>query len=119
AGADNVRDPFNPVGRSAAFETAGLLVVAGHLRPAEAYHAGSCGARSVMGLPAAGPVEGGSAERLAIRGTSFDDVMASASPDRYVIHAGRLVAHSEMSRRIATPASLHQLSAPIESRYSA
>src|SRR4029453_5160019 len=97
AGADNVRDPFNPVGRSDAFETAGLLVVAGHLTPAEAYHAVSSGARSVMGLPAAGAGGAASAELLAIRGTSFDDVMASASPDRYVIHAGRLVAHSEMS----------------------
>jgi cytosine deaminase len=30
AGADNVRDPFNPVGRSDALETASLLVSAGH-----------------------------------------------------------------------------------------
>lgn len=119
AGADNVRDPFNPVGRSDAFETAGLLVVAAHLTPAEAYQAVSGGARSVMGMPAAGPVEGADAELVAIRGTSICDVVANASPDRYVIHAGRLVAHSEISRRIATPASLRQLSAPMEPRYSA
>lgn len=119
AGADNVRDPFNPVGRSDAFETAGLLVVAAHLTPAEAYQAVSAGARSVMGLPAAGPVEGADAELLAIRGTNIGDVVANASPDRYVIHAGRLVAHSEVSRRIATPASLRQLSAPTESRIPA
>jgi len=119
AGADNVRDPFNPVGRSDAFETAGLLVVAAHLTPAEAYQAVSVGARSVMGMPAAGPVEGADAELVAIRGTSIGDVVANASPDRYVIHAGRLVAHSEISRRIATPASLRQLSAPMEPRYSA
>lgn len=55
AGADNVQDPFNPVGRSCAFETASLLVTAGHLTPREAWHLVSDGARRVMGLPAAGP----------------------------------------------------------------
>lgn len=50
AGADNVRDPFNPVGRSDALETASLLVTAGHLTLVEAYTAVSDGARSVMGL---------------------------------------------------------------------
>ncbi len=39
AGADNVRDPFNPVGRSDALETASLLVTAGHLTLDEAYAA--------------------------------------------------------------------------------
>ena len=51
AGADNVRDPFNPVGRSDALETASLLVTAGHLTLDEAYAAVSDGARAVMGLP--------------------------------------------------------------------
>lgn len=119
AGADNVRDPFNPVGRSDAFETAGLLVAAAHLTPAEAYDAVSSGARSVMGLPAAGPVEDASAELLAIRGTSIGDVVATASPDRYVIHAGMLVAHSEVSRRIAIPGTRVNSMTPIESRYPA
>lgn len=118
AGADNVRDPFNPVGRSDAFETAGLLVAAAHLTPAEAYDAVSSGARSVMGLPAAGPVEDASAELLAIRGASIDDVVATASPDRYVIHAGMLVAHSAVSRRIAIPETRVKSMTPIESRYS-
>ena len=36
AGADNVRDPFNPLGRSDPFETAMLLVTAGHLTVDEA-----------------------------------------------------------------------------------
>ena len=119
AGADNVRDPFNPVGRSDAFETAGLLVVAAHLTPAEAYHAVSTGARSIMGLPVAGPIEDASAELLAIRGTNIDDVVATASPDRYVIHAGMLVAHSEVSRRIAIPGTAVNSMTLTESRYSA
>ncbi len=106
AGADNVRDPFNPVGRSDALETASLLVTAGHLTLTEAYSAVSDGARSVMGLPAAGVVAGAKAELLAVRGESLSDVIANAPADRYVIHAGRLVAHSEVRSFMATPSTV-------------
>ena len=37
AGADNLQDPFNLVGRADPMETAALMVMAGHLLPAEAY----------------------------------------------------------------------------------
>ena len=103
AGADNVRDPFNPVGRSDALETASLLVTAGHLSLEEAYAAVSTGARSVMSLPPAGISVGSRAELLAVRGTSLSDVIANASPDRYVFHAGRLVARSHVSYDVAAP----------------
>jgi cytosine deaminase len=108
AGADNVRDPFNPVGRSDALETASLLVTAGHLTLDEAYTAVSDGARRVMSLPAAGVAVGARAELLAVRGSSLSDVIANASADRYVFHEGRLVAHSEVSRWVApiAPASV-------------
>ncbi len=101
AGADNVRDPFNPVGRSDALETASLLVTAGHLTLDEAYAAVSSGARSVMSLPEAGVAVGAKAELLAVRGVNLSDVVANASADRYVVHAGRLVAQSEVARQIA------------------
>ncbi|MBG6106869.1 amidohydrolase family protein [Frigoribacterium sp. CG_9.8] len=103
AGADNVRDPFNPVGRSDALETASLLVSAGHLTLDEAYAAVSSGARSVMSLPVAGVEVGAAAELLAVRGTNLSDVVANASADRFVIHAGRLVAHSTVTYDVATP----------------
>ncbi|MCU1578412.1 MAG: cytosine deaminase [Rhodoglobus sp.] len=103
AGADNVRDPFNPVGRSDALETASLLVTAGHLSLTEAYTAVSDGARSVMSLPVAGVSVGLRAELLAVRGRNLSDVIANAPADRYVIHAGRLVAQSEVSYEVATP----------------
>ncbi|MCS5734313.1 amidohydrolase family protein [Herbiconiux daphne] len=101
AGADNVRDPFNPVGRSDALETASLLVTAAHLTLDEAYTAVSSGARSVMSLPDAGVQVGAKAELLAVRGSSLSEVIANASADRYVVHEGRLVAHSEVTRHIA------------------
>ncbi|MDN4640357.1 amidohydrolase family protein [Agreia sp. PsM10] len=105
AGADNVRDPFNPVGRSDALETASLLVTAGHLTLTEAYAAVSTGARSVMNLEVrAGVSVGAKAELLAVRGDNLADVVANAPADRYVIHAGRLVAFSEVTHHTALPA---------------
>jgi cytosine deaminase len=112
AGADNVRDPFNPVGRSDALETASLLVSAGHLTLDEAYAAVSSGARSVMSLPVAGVQVGAAAEFLAVRGTNLSDVIANASADRFVVHAGRLVAQSTVTYDIAPPLSILEPSAP-------
>ena len=106
AGADNVRDPFNPLGRSDALETAMLLVVAGHLSVDEAYAAVSTGARDVMGLPVAGVSVGARAELLAVRGSDLVGVVATATADRYVLHDGRLVAQSETHTQVAAPASL-------------
>lgn len=57
AGADNLRDPFNPAGTADPFETTSLLMTAGHLAPAQALAAVTTGARAVLGLP---PVLGGS-----------------------------------------------------------
>lgn len=103
AGADNVRDPFNPVGRGDALETASLLVTAGHCTLHEALTLISDGARSVMSLPPAGPQPGAAAELLAVRGTRPGAIVAEASADRYVVHAGRLVAHSRVEQHVALP----------------
>lgn len=103
AGADNVRDPFNPVGRSDALETASLLVTAAHLTLDEAYAAVSTGAREVMGLPAAGTAPGDAAEFLAVRAASLAEVVAEASPERIVIHDGAVVARSVLTVELAPP----------------
>jgi cytosine deaminase len=98
AGADNVRDPFNPLGRSDAMETAMLLVVAAHLDIESAWHAVSDGARQVMALPTAGPVAGARADLLAIRGDSLADAVAAAPADRVVFSRGRIVARSHTTQ---------------------
>ena len=54
-------------------------------------------------LPRAGVSVGARAELLAVRGATLSDVIANASADRYVIHAGSLVAHSEVSYTVASP----------------
>lgn len=94
AGADNVRDPFNPVGRSDPFETASLLVVAAHLTPAEALGAVTDDARDVMALPPAGPRVGARADLLAVDAASVGEAVAFAPPARVVIHRGRLVSRT-------------------------
>ena len=103
AGADNVRDPFNPVGRGDALETASLLVTAGHVDLFEAIAAVTDGARSVMSLPAAGPTPGARAELLAVRADSLGEAIATASLDRFVIHEGRLVARSRVVQEVGMP----------------
>lgn len=103
AGADNVRDPFNPVGRCDHLETASLLVSAGHLAPADAMDAVTVGARDVMGLPFAGPVAGARADLVAVRADSLGDAVAFASADRVVLHRGRLVSRTTVTTRTAAP----------------
>jgi cytosine deaminase len=106
AGADNVRDPFNPVGRCDHLETASLLVSAGHLAPADAMDAVTIGARDVMGLAAAGPVPGARADLVAVRADSLGDAVAFASADRVVIHRGRLVSRTTVSTETAASVAL-------------
>jgi cytosine deaminase len=101
-GGDNLRDPFNPMGRGDPLETASLLVTAAHLSPAEAYTAVSAGARAVMGLaavPANGALQNGvPAELLAVRATSLAEAVATADADRTVISAGRLAVRTRVTR---------------------
>lgn len=104
AGADNVRDPFNPLGRCDPLETAMLLVAAGHLSPGEAGTLITDGARSVMQLAPAGPRPGAAADLLAVRAETLTEAIAFASPERYVFHAGQLVAASTLTTRVAEAA---------------
>jgi cytosine deaminase len=90
-GADNLQDPFNIVGRGDPFETAALLVMAGHLTPEEAYHAVSAGSRAAMGLEPVEVAAGSPAELVAVRAGSVREAIATAPPDRFVIHRGRVV----------------------------
>jgi cytosine deaminase len=103
AGGDNVRDPFNPMGRGDPLETANLLVTAGHLPPSEAYGLVSAAARSVMGLPAVEVAPGFPADLLAVAGASLPDALATATPDRLVFSGGRLVARTRVIREVAAP----------------
>ncbi|WP_238418769.1 amidohydrolase family protein [Gordonia sp. 'Campus'] len=102
-GADNIRDPFNPVGRADPLETAALLVTAAHQQPATALSLVTDEARAVLGLEPAGPVVGARADLLAVRGTDPVDVIATAPADRVVIVNGCPVARTQTTTWTAFP----------------
>jgi cytosine deaminase len=100
AGADNVQDPFNLVGRSDPLETAALLVMAAHIAPDEAYEMVSNNARRAMGLPTVRFDVGDPADFVAIDAPSIRGAIADAPADRMVFKAGCLVASSSTTRLI-------------------
>jgi cytosine deaminase len=106
AGGDNVQDPFNTVGRGDPLEIASLLVSAAHLGPEEAYRLVSTSARALMGLPEVRVEPGYPAELLAIRAESVLEAVAMASPERVVIHQGRVVARTTVQRELPAPATV-------------
>ena len=91
AGADNLQDPFNPVGRGDPLETAALMTMAAHLLPDEALESVSTAPRRLMGLPAADPRSG---DLVAVRATTVREAIAFGPTDRVVLRRGRLVAGS-------------------------
>ena len=83
AGADNLQDPFNPVGRACPFETAGLMIMAAHLLPADAWAAVSTDAARVLGRAgAAGLAEGAPADLLAVPAATLREAIAFAPAGR-------------------------------------
>jgi cytosine deaminase len=92
AGWDNLQDPFNPVGRGDCLETAALMVMAGHLLPADAYHTVSNATREAMGLAAAGPVVGAVGDLVLVSAGGTREAIAFAPGARTVVRAGRVVA---------------------------
>lgn len=100
AGADNVQDPFNLVGRSDPLETAALLVMAGHVLPDDAYDMVSNNVRLAMRLDPVRFEPGDPADFVAIDAPSIRGALADAPHDRTVFHAGRLVAETRTSRSI-------------------
>jgi cytosine deaminase len=98
AGSDNLRDPFNPMGRGDPLEVAAALVMAGHLTVEDAYGAVSSGSRRLMGLPVAGPAVGLVADLLAIRAESLTDAVGGASEERMVIRGGKVLARTSVER---------------------
>lgn len=91
AGADNLQDPFNPMGRGDALETAMLLVLTAHALPDEAYSSVSRAARLAMGLVPNDIAPGRRADLLAVRATTVREAMAMMPSPRWVLSGGRVV----------------------------
>jgi cytosine deaminase len=103
AGGDNLRDPFNPAGRADPFETTSLLMTAAHLHPPEALAAVTSGARTVLGLPAAGPAPGAAADLVLVPDGDLGDVLAGAEDVRVVVSGGRVLADTRVARALDLP----------------
>ena len=88
AGADNLQDPFNPVGRACPFETAGLMVMAAHDLPVQAWRSVSCDAATVMGRRAE-LAPGAPADLIAVRACTVREAIAFGPSDRIVWRNGR------------------------------
>ena len=88
------------MGRADPFETASLMVIAGHLTPTEAWHAVGPPAVSPSAWPPAGPVVGAGPSCSASKGTDLVDALARAGETRTVVHAGRVVARSVVRRSL-------------------
>jgi cytosine deaminase len=94
AGADNLQDPFNPMGRACPFETASLMVLVAHDLPGVAWDTVSAASRQVLGLPA-GVIEAGApADLVVVPGTSLRQAIAEGPAPRRVFRRGiETVAH--------------------------
>ncbi len=98
AGADNVRDPFNSMGRHDPTETAALLVMAGHMLPHEAWSAVTDASRLALGLTPQGMAVGDPADLVALPGEDLSDALARGDMHRTVWKRGRVVARTQVSR---------------------
>ena len=89
AGADNLQDPFNPVGRACPFETAGLMIMAAHLTPQEAWRAVSAAPACVLGQRPPAVAVGAPAHLIAVRATTLREAIALGPADRLRLRFGR------------------------------
>jgi len=90
AGADNLQDPFNPVGRACPFETAGLMVMAAHDLPVQAWRSVSTNAAKVMGRRAE-IAAGAPADVIAVRAGTVREAIAFGPSDRIVWRNGQRI----------------------------
>jgi cytosine deaminase len=106
AGGDNLRDPFNPVGRGDAMETAALMVTAGHLEPGEAIASVTSAPRRALGLSAVRIAPGSPADLVAIKAADVQEALGAAPVHRIVWKAGKIVARTVVHSEVASPVFL-------------
>jgi cytosine deaminase len=88
AGADNLQDPFNPVGRACPFETAGLMIMSAHLLPHDAWRSVSQRSAIATGREPLEIAPGNRAHLLAARADTVRQAIASGPADRIVWRNG-------------------------------
>lgn len=89
-GADNLQDPFNPIGRGDPLESAGLAILSAHLLPQVAFDSVSSIARTVIGLTAAGPQVGARADLMLTSAGSVREAIANMPIRALVFYKGQI-----------------------------
>ena len=83
AGADNLQDPFNPVGRGDPLETAALMVMSAHLLPEEALYTVTTAARLALGI-------GDDGSQLRIAAATVREAIAFGPAERAIVLRGEI-----------------------------
>jgi cytosine deaminase len=91
AGADNLQDPFNPVGRACPFETAGLMIMTSHLLPHDAWSTVTTDAAAATGAPTVELAPGSPGDLVAVRAATVREAIAFGPNDRMVWRRGHTV----------------------------
>jgi cytosine deaminase len=95
AGADNVQDPFNPMGRADPLETASLMVMASHQLPHDAIQMITSNASKVVHNAESSIEVGQSANLVAIPATNIREAIAMGPPDRFVVYGGVVISNQK------------------------
>ncbi|MGD9703102.1 MAG: amidohydrolase family protein [Acidimicrobiia bacterium] len=93
AGADNLQDPFNPMGKGDPLETAALMVLAGHLLPHDALASVTSHARRAVGAAPSRVEPGAPADLVAIPAATIREAIATQPGARLTFRNGELVSH--------------------------
>ena len=95
AGADNVQDPFNPMGKADPLETASLMVIAAHQSPDDALELVTTAAAQVVHGHSTNIEVGETANLVAIPASNVREAIAMGPPDRFVVYGGVAISHQK------------------------
>ena len=99
AGADNLQDPFNLMGKGDPLEIASLMVTAAHATP-EAAHRMVAQSSSLVVLGYANEVQVGQrADLVAVKATTLRESIAMGPPDRHVVYGGVVIDNRIRNRK--------------------
>jgi cytosine deaminase len=98
AGADNLQDPFNVLGRGDPLETAGFMVLAAHESTSSALDMVTINSHHVISPGRTFLHEGDRADFVAMRATNVREAIAMGPPDRTVVYGGVVI--TEQKRNI-------------------
>lgn len=88
AGADNLQDPFNPVGRACPFETAGLMMMTSHVLPHDAWKMVADWSATATSRRTGGFSVGESADFVAVPAETVREAIAMGPSERRVWRHG-------------------------------